>query len=293
MRINKISNESNGYIIGIVILFCIVISIITATVTNSVHTSLSSVKVYHDIIRARELAISSVEMIVGKIINSNDNVINGKEHITIGDDTSYVKYIDESSKIDINTSSPELISNLFVKLGANEQSALGYANRIVDWREAGNDQRPQEAKKAAYQEKGRAPPRSGPFSSTLELFYVLDIPQEIIIKAMPWLTTENGTDKINIMIADKLVLMSIPNLSDGAIREIIDARNNNISSIDKIVQSLGKSATFLGKDKGRGIRINIDIKINNSIEKEYEAIVIINTDKKQGRPYNIITWIER
>ena len=145
---------------------------------------------------------------------------------------------------------------------------------------------------ATYRERGRPLPRNGPFSSTFELFYVLDIPSEILEKTIPWLTTENATDKINIMIADPIVLMAIPNLSDGVVREIMDARKNKGASMDKIIQSLGQNGSFLGQDKGRGVKIDVTVKLNKSIIKSYEAIIIINNDKKQEKPYNVVTWYE-
>ena len=294
MRYISIIRKRDGYIIAIVIMFCIIISVSIVTVTTSVHTSLISVKQTTDIIRARELAKSGMELIIGKIKNDNKKLINGNDFFMIGSDEVYITYRDESARIDINASPPELISGLFMKLGANEKSALGYANRIVDWRNAVSDQRSQEAKNEAYREKGLPLPRNGPFSSTLELFYVLDIPPELLRKSIPWLTTENGKDEINIMIADTIVLMAIPNLSDGTIREITDARKIKSNSIDNIIKSLGKSGSFLTKDKGRGLKIDINVKINKSIIKTYEAIVVINYDnEKQKNIYYIVTWYEK
>lgn len=110
----------------------------------------------------------------------------------IGDARVQVRYAAESLRLDINKASVESLREMFEEKAGSRSFAENYARRIVAWREkpdgqgAGVEDLSYRAAGASYM------PRHGPFQAVEELWDILDIPPEALMRIIPYVTVYGG-----------------------------------------------------------------------------------------------------
>jgi general secretion pathway protein K len=98
----------------------------------------------------------------------------------------------ESGRIDLNFAPKELLAGLSVAIGAPQEDALRFADRILAWRTpltfgATDREAP------IYQAAGKPyRPCHGPFQHVNEVGMLIGLPTRLIDRALPDLTVESG-----------------------------------------------------------------------------------------------------
>src|SRR5262249_40989547 len=135
------------------------------------------------------------------------------------------EFVSETARIDLNSAPKELLSGLFVALGASRGQADNYADRIVGWRSPPPEDNNSPNEAANYRTAGMPyGPRGAPFPHTGELALVLGIPEVMVARALPYLTVYSGQPQVNIFAAAPQVLAAVPGMDPQRLQALIVQR---------------------------------------------------------------------
>ncbi len=122
-----------------------------------------------------------------------------------------VRVLDESAKIDLNASAPDLLIGLFIAVGVDQERARRLSGAVLDWRDSddllnveGGAEDPQYAEaELPYGAKDR------PFETVSELRQVLGFDQALYQKLLPHLTVYSGQARPSQTFASEPVLKAL------------------------------------------------------------------------------------
>jgi len=179
----------------------------------------------------------------------------------------------EAARIDLNYADHQLLSGLFLAVGADNKKADELADAIEDWRDEDDLRRLNGAERGEYLASGHhVMPANAPFETTGEVKHVLGITEAIYGCVAPALTVYSGRPDIDARTASTLVLKAAGLLKG----------NKNDEPPGQPPQT---ALELLG---GQAFRITASV--NNGLFVR-EAIVRITEDPI--KPYWILTWREQ
>lgn len=122
-----------------------------------------------------------------------------------------VRVLDESARVDLNASAPDLLIGLFVAVGVEQERARQLSGAVLDWRDSddllnveGGAEDPQYAEaNLPYGAKDR------PFETVSELRQVLGFDQALYEKLQPHLTVYSGQPRPSQTFASEIVLKAL------------------------------------------------------------------------------------
>lgn len=158
-----------------------------------------------------------------------------------------VRVVDESAKVDINVSSPQLMSDLMVALGTPQARARQLAGAIVDWRDPddllsaeGGAEDPQYAAAGLpYGAKDR------PFETASELRQVIGMDAALYARLLPCITVYTGQAQPSPTFAASAVLQAM-GLAPDQLAQILAQRAPPVGGKD----SADQSAALAGQASG-------------------------------------------
>lgn len=161
---------------------------------------------------------------------------------TIGEGHYRISLADESGKININTLSDQtgmILNTLLTNAGVAKEQAEGIVDAILDWKDSDSDLRLKGAETAYYMSLPNPYKAKNRDLETLEeLALVKGIRPELLYgdaerKGMiHFLTVYHKTPQLNLDVASREVLLSIPGMTPEILDGILTARKNN--NIDEI-----------------------------------------------------------
>jgi general secretion pathway protein K len=200
-----------------------------------------------------------------------------------------VEFRSEAARIDLNNAPKELIAGLFAALGAPPEAAAQYADRIVAWRSA-PQQNAADSEAALYRVAGlRYPPRRAPFSHMDELWLVLNLPPALVERALPFLTIYSGMAEVNVLDAPAEVIAALPGMTAGRLNAFLGQRDNLPADPQFVAGALGDSqagATVKGSD---AYRVRTSLVLDNGWRKTSEAVIMMVADSPTV-PYLVLSW---
>jgi len=121
-----------------------------------------------------------------------------------------VELQDEQGKIDLNVAGPASVGAVLVELGVDDKSAAGLADKLADYVDTDELQRPQGAEAIQYtQTKSLDEPRNGSLNSLLELARVLDWDSLPIDEVSRHFTVHSGSSRVDRSLASTELLRAI------------------------------------------------------------------------------------
>lgn len=122
-----------------------------------------------------------------------------------------VRVLDESARVDLNVSAPDLLVGLFIAVGVDQERARQLSGAVLDWRDSddllnaeGGAEDPQYAEaNLPYGAKDR------PFETVSELRQVLGFDQALYEKLRPHLTVYSGQPRPTQTFASETVLKAL------------------------------------------------------------------------------------
>ncbi len=142
--------------------------------------------------------------------------IDGKERkLQLDRGTAVIRIESEAGKVNPSTASPELLAALMSSAGVDTTLSAKLGSAIADWREAGDNPRPNGAKLPQYQAAGldHGPPGEA-FESLDELGRVLGMTPEILARLRPHLSLYQLGDP-DPKQADPVVRAALQRLPSG------------------------------------------------------------------------------
>jgi len=233
-----------------------------------------------DAIEAEALMSASVELTAYQLIDmpEESRPTRGAFNFRLGRANVAVEFCSEAARIDLNEAPKELLSGLFVALGADPEAAAQYANRIIGWRTTPKTGQ-RDAEAALYQTAGLPYlPRGAPFDHVGELSLVLGLPPELVERALPHVTIFSGQDRVNARDAAPEVLAAIPGMTPdgpgGAGRAASAAARLAAQQFDS---PEGSAAT----------RIIARVNFDNGRRIASEAVILLGDSSE---PFRVLSW---
>lgn len=230
------SSRESGFALVVVLWLAVLVALVAAVFTNAVRSRLRETAARASLLQAEALADAGVRIGILALLNPDPNAKFAPRYqsasaaITCAVPDAGVLTIeieDEEGKVNLNTSNDALLMALFSGLGASDAEARAYSAKILDFRDADDEARPDGAERQDYEKAKGLPagPKNGDFIAVSELDQVVGLPPELRERAKPFLTTfsqQNGVDAARmpkglaeILERGARVATTSPGLSNG------------------------------------------------------------------------------
>ena len=238
-------------------------------------------------LQAESLAKSGVELAVYELTaDPNVRPSTGQFSFRQGIAEVRVGFLSENSLIDLNFAPRRTLAGLFQALGAEEDSALSYADRILAWRTPLSGNMP-DGEALLYQAEGKNyGPRHGPFQHINELALIAGLPQSLIKRALKYLTVYSGRPEVNLIGAPAEVLAALPGVSPALLQFLQEQRD--AAPQDVLKARLGIAANYVTMQPSAADRINVDVQLRTGFHLRTVAVVLLLD--KDTAPYRVLSW---
>ena len=201
-----------------------------------------------------------------------------------------VVMMDESGKIDINTSSDELLGGLLLSVGVDAEKSARLLDAILDWRDTDALTRPNGAESGAYQAAGLPyEPANAPFDAVEQLQQVLGMSHDIYLRIAPLLTTHSRQPGINTLVAPRGVLMAIPGADPAQVDAYIEQRQQSLAS-GQTPPPFPAGAAFMSGAVNSVINVHAEARMPDGAVFAREAVARRSGEAK--RPVAFLSWKE-
>lgn len=245
-----------------------------------------------DRLKAEALMRSALEFTAYRIFSADAEVqpSSGNFIFTLGKANVTVAFRSEAARIDLNMASKQLLADLFVGLGASNENAALYADRVVAWRTPRDPDQP-DKEAPAYRSAGLDyGPRQAPFTNVDELSLVLGIPPALVERALPLVTVFSGLSGINIFDAAPEVLAALPGMTPDRLDAVLSERGRGPQAA---LDLLGMFASGVDQantttEASRAMRVTVRIDLESSRRVRGEAVILLLDDAEE--PYRVLSW---
>ena len=243
-----------------------------------------------DRLRMRAAAKSALELTALTLTSSPDEARSPRGGFTfalMGSKTD-VEYVTESSRINLNAAPTELLTGLFLGLGASPELAAACAEHVVAWRKSGFvDGKNPEAD--AYRSAGYPyAPRQAPFRDVLEIGLVRGLPADLAARALPYLTIYSGRGEIDPRVVDDLTLGALPGATPDQVKAFLALRAAGTTDAAQLTRALGAASTYVSTSSNDIDRVIARVRLDDGREGRFEVVVKISRDEPE--PYRILYW---
>jgi len=270
---------SDGFVLVAVLWILSALAALAAIYAIYVANTAVAVAGSDDAIEAEALMSASVELTAYQLFGMSTQArpTRGAFDFRLGRANVAVEFCSEAARVDLNEAPKELLSGLFIALGAQPDAARQYADRVVGWRTTPKaDARDEEA--ALYRASGLPySPRGAPFEHVGELGLVLGLPPALVERALPHVTVFSGLDRINARDAAPEVLAAIPGMTRDAFTGAGRAASATTQPGGQFVTVEGSPAT----------RVTARISFDNGRRIASEAVILPGDGSD---PFRILSW---
>lgn len=201
-----------------------------------------------------------------------------------------VVMMDESGKIDINTSSDVLLKSLLLSIGVDAAKSVQLLDAILDWRDEDSLPRPNGAEREAYQAAGlKYEPANAPFEAVEQLQQVLGMTPDIYLRIAPLITVHSRQPGINSLVAPRGVLMAIPNVDTAQVDAYIAQRNDSLAS-SQPVPPFPAGAAYMSAAADSVIDVHAEARMPDGAVFVREAVARRSGEAKH--PLAFVSWKE-
>ena len=250
--------------------------------------SAMALTVHDERVQAEAAVTAGVELAVFRASGPPDRPSSRRFAFRIGRANIVVDVRSEAARIDLNAAPPALLAGLFTTLGARQELAEAYADRIVAWRSPivpGN----LDNEASAYRTAGlRYGPRHAPFPHTGELSLVLGLPQVLVGRALPFVTVYSGQAQINIFDAAPEVVAALPGMTPGRLQAVLAQREGRHKMRRIWWQRSGPAATMITSAKTNTMRVTVGVNFDNGRRMASEVVILLRDSGAE--PYSVLSW---
>ncbi len=243
---------------------------------------------HNERLQAEALVMSGIELAVYRLIEMpRRHPSFGKFTFRQGSATVGTAFAAENGRIDLNFAAKDLLAGLFAGLGADQQAAQNFAERIVAWRTPVTPGA-SDIEVSLYQSAGKPyGPRRGPFQTVDEVELVTGLPPEFIGRALPYLTVYSGQGAINLLSAPPAVIAALPGMTPDRLQSLITTRAN-AGANDAARPPPGVGASYVATRPSAANRVTVDVRFASGRRIRSQVIVLLVD--KDTEPYRILHW---
>ena len=198
-----------------------------------------------------------------------------------------VTFVSEAARVDLNAAPKELLANLLTVLGAAQDDARQFADRIVGWRTKATPERVGN-EDALYLAAGRSyTPRQAPFAHVNELGLVLGLPPALVERALPFVTVFSGAPGVDPLSAPPEVMAALPGMTPLSLKQFLSDRASMPSDPAAIAAALGEAKALGTVRKSQAYRLLIRVHLQNGRNTASEVVISLRSEED---PYRVLSW---
>src|SRR6516164_456255 len=198
-----------------------------------------------------------------------------------------VTFVSEAARVDLNAAPKELLANLLTVLGAAQDDARQFADRIVGWRTKATPERVGN-EDALYLAAGRSyTPRQAPFAHVNELALVLGLPPALVERALPFVTVFSGAPGVDVLTAAPEVIAALPGMTPLLLNQFLNDRGSLPNDPTAIAAALGGAKENAILHKSQAYRLGVRVQFPNGQRARSEVVISLNGD---ADPYRVLSW---
>jgi len=302
---NRAPNSSacDGFIIVAVLWILVALATLASVYSIYINNSALAVSGMDDGLQAEALVSAGLELTAFRLAVSKDkdkNKDNDKDKdkdaqrptrgqfvFRLGRANVTVNYSSETARIDLNAAPKALLAGFFAAIGASNDDADRYADRIIGWR-----QRPKpmdQAGEAALYRSAGLPylPRGAPFAHASELWLVQGLPPELIRRALPFVTVYSGRPNINVFDAPPELIAALPDMTPARLATFLNQRDTVSRDKDSLSRLLGPDQPGATAEGSNAFRVKINIAFQNGWRTGSEAVILLDA---ADEPFQVLSW---
>jgi general secretion pathway protein K len=240
-------------------------------------------------LQAEALVSASLELTAYQLLLAGDSArpLQGTFHYRLNNADVIVSFMSEAARIDLNLAPKDPLANLFSGLGADQEAAGQYADRIIGWRTPPKADATED-EVSLYRAAGLLySPRQAPFAHVNELALVLGLPPALIDRALPFVTVFSGLPKINALVAPPEVIAALPGMTPSGLKEFLRERPALPRDMAAIATALGPAQAGATIEKSDFFRILTTVKFDNGRETSSEVVIGLGGEDD---PYRVLSW---
>ncbi|MGA7681760.1 MAG: type II secretion system protein GspK [Pseudolabrys sp.] len=298
---NRAPNSSacDGFIIVAVLWILIALATLASIYSIYINNSALALSRMDDGLQAEALVSAGLELTAFRLTVPKDKdsdkdkdkkaqrPTSGQFAFRLGRANVTVNYSSETARIDLNAAPKVLLAGFFAAIGASNDDADRYADRIIGWR-----QRPKpmdQAGEAALYRSAGLPylPRGAPFAHASELWLVQGLPPELIRRALPFVTVYSGRPDINVFDAPPELIAALPDMTPARLATFLNQRDTVSRDKDSLSRLLGPDQPGATAEGSNAFRVKINIAFQNGWRTGSEAVIFLDA---ADEPFQVLSW---
>ncbi len=283
------ATSERGFVIVAVLWILAALAALATILSVYLSNSAQALAVNDTGLKAEALVSASLELTAYQLALAGDSArpLQGSFHFRLGDAQIYVSFVSEASRIDLNHAPKELLAGLLSGLGADQEDAKQYADRIIGWR---TPPKPNSAddEVSLYRAAGLSySPRQAPFAHVNELALVVGLPPALVDRALPLVTIFSGLPKINALVAPPEVIAALPGMTPSGLKQFLRERPTLPAEMAAVASALGPAQANATIDKSDSFRILTTVKFDDGRQAASEVVIGAGNDED---PYRVLSW---
>lgn len=284
--------DQRGIALIVVLWILVLLTIVVGTYAVLARTESLQARFLLDTTRARYAAEAGIHRAAFEMRNSDVEtrwVPDGRPYtLEFGGAEVEIRITDESGKMDLNSTSAEELSNLFMSRGMEETEAWHLADAIEDWRDEDDLPRLYGAELIEYESAGYPyGPANEPFASVDELQQVIGMSWDLFRELEPMLTV-HSRGRINPAFASADVLAADPEITAEDAAAFVEERRQ-FHPRDQQALFLPNGQTVSLQGGGRTFSIRSRATLDSGTWNEVQATIELGGDQR-GRPFRVLRW---
>jgi general secretion pathway protein K len=291
-------HDTQGYILVTVLAVMILVSSLLAGTAVFVRSAINGARVADSSLVVDGLIAAGLDQTAYNLFFAKKTLVPGAHtHLRLATGLVDATSTDESSKIDLNGSDPQLLAALFESLGMGPGEINDLMARITEVRGPRPTNNTSPAAPGGTLQVTPTAPQAGAgnaalpfkrgFQSVGDLASFPELSRHDLEEITPLLTVYNPGGKINIRTASETVLALVPDLSGPRLAEILDHRGG---ATDKDLRALiGTSGAYLSASPGAAFTVGIDA-IASSGQRRHLYAVIARSHDDHVPYYVLARW---
>ncbi len=288
-NISSGSSARDGFIIVAVLWILIALATLASIFSIYLNNSALAVSVADDGLQAEALVSASLELTAYRLSIPKKDLrpTRGRFGFRLARANVVVNFSSETARIDINAAPKVLLTGFFEALGASNDDADRYADRVIGWRTAPKPLA-QTDEASLYRSAGLPYlPRGAPFAHASELWLVQGLPAELVGRAIPLLTVYSGRPEINVFDAPPVLVAALPGMLPERLNNFLNRRETASPDKDSLAQLLGQDQPGATAEGSDAYRVRISIVSDKGWHTESEVVILLDA---ADEPFHILSW---
>jgi general secretion pathway protein K len=277
-----------GFIIVAMLWIIAALAALASTYAIYVANTAAAARGFDNRLQARALTTAGLELAAYRLIGLDDasRPTSGEFGVQIGQSRVDVGFRSEGARIDLNFAPKSLLSGLGVALGAKQEDADSYADRIIAWRTK-PPSRGQNPETDAYKAAGLTyGPRQAPFQNAAELRLLRGLPAAFVDAALPFVTVFNGRAEIDVNEAAPQVIAALPRIGSSAVADILSQRDPR--NPQAVLHLLGEARSNVAVGGRRAARVIVHVVLDTGRQVNADVVLLITDNGPE--PYRVLAW---